>query len=361
MIALINSDVPTARRAALVDRVEQLKRMIEIRTVETRIQRLFTDGMVRGSTHLCNGQEAVAVGIARATDPDDVVTCTYRGHGHALALGANPLQVMGEICGRTVGCAGGLGGSMHLMEASVGLLPTFAIVGAGLPIACGAAMAARARGTDRVAIAIFGDGSANIGAFHESLNFAAIRKLPIVFICENNLYGEYSRINLTTPVADIAVRAASYNMPGVIVDGQDIDVVADAVAKAVARARKGDGPTLVEMKTYRYSGHSRSDPASYRPNGELDAWLKRDPIDIFAKRLVTEKAIAEDDLQPMKDAMIMTVDKGADEALAAPEPRISEILAHVSEGSGGGDTRWNFWSKSMSNGRQGATRSSERH
>jgi pyruvate dehydrogenase E1 component alpha subunit len=341
----INSDVPTARRAALSDRVEQLKRMMEIRAVEERIQKLFSDGKVRGSTHLCSGQEAVSVGIAREIDPDDVVTCTYRGHGHALALGANPVQVLGEICGRTVGCAGGLGGSMHLMEASVGLLPTFAIVGAGLPVACGAAMAARARGTDRVSVAIFGDGSTNIGAFHESLNFAAIRKLPIVFICENNLYGEYSRINLTTPVSDIAIRASSYDMPGVIVDGQDVDAVAKAVAEAVARARKGDGPSLLEMKTYRYSGHSRSDPATYRPAGELDEWLARDPIDIFAQRLIEEKAIANDDVDRFRTEMVAFVDKGADDALAAPEPAEIEMLSHVTAASHGGDTRWNFWSK----------------
>ena len=189
---------------------------------------------------------------------------------------------------------------MHLVEPSVGLLPTAAIVGAGLPIACGAAMAARARGNDRVAVAIFGDGSANIGAFHESLNFAAIRKLPVVFVCENNLYGEYTRIQLSTPVEDIAVRAASYNMPGVIVDGQDADKVAEAMAEAVARARRGDGPTLVEMKTYRYSGHSRSDPATYRLAGELDAWLKRDPIDIFAARMVKENLLAADGLDKLE-------------------------------------------------------------
>lgn len=360
-MTILNSDVPTARRAALSDRVEQLKRMVEIRAVETRIQKLFADGMVRGSTHLCNGQEAVSVGIARSLDPDDVVTCTYRGHGHALALGANPVQVLGEICGRTVGCAGGLGGSMHLMEASVGLLPTFAIVGAGLPIACGAAMAAKARGTDRVAVAIFGDGSANIGAFHEALNFAAIRKLPIVFICENNLYGEYSRINLTTPVSDIAVRATSYAMPGVIVDGQDVDAVAKAVGTAVGRARKGEGPSLLEMKTYRYSGHSRSDPATYRLPGELDAWMKRDPIELFAKVLVDEKAIGADDLAAMKDSVAKAVDKNADSVLAAPEPDQKEIFAHVSAGSGGEDTRWDFWSKSTSNGHQTATPSAARH
>ncbi len=208
--------------------------------------------------------------------------------------------MLGEICGRTIGCAGGLGGSMHLVEPCVGLLPTAAIIGAGLPIACGAAMAARARGTDRIAVSIFGDGSANIGAFHESLNFAAIRKLPVVFVCENNLYGEYTRIQLSTPVEDIAVRAGSYNMPGVIVDGQDVDKVAEAMATAVARARRGDGPTLIEMKTYRYSGHSRSDPATYRPAGELDAWLKRDPINIFAERLVGENVLAAGGLDQLK-------------------------------------------------------------
>jgi pyruvate dehydrogenase E1 component alpha subunit len=205
------SNVPDARarRVALADRQEQLARMIEIRIVEAAIQQLFTDGHVRGSTHLANGQEAVAVGIARSLSPDDVVTCTYRGHGHALALGVTPLEVLAEICGRAAGCAEGVGGSMHLMGPEVGLLPTFAIIGAGLPVACGAAMAAQARGTDRVAVAIFGDGAANIGAFHESLNLAAIRRLPVVFVCENNLYGEYTRINLSTPVDDIAVRAAS--------------------------------------------------------------------------------------------------------------------------------------------------------
>jgi pyruvate dehydrogenase E1 component alpha subunit len=355
---LRNSDNPQARRAALTDRREQLMRMLEIRAVEQRIQKLFTEGEVRGSTHLANGQEGVAVGIARSAEADDVVTCTYRGHSHALALGATPVQVLGEICGRTVGANGGLGGSMHLMEATVGLLPSFAIVGAGLPVACGAALAARARGTDRVAIGIFGDGAANIGAFHEALNFAAVRKLPVIFICENNLYGEYSRIEKTTPVTDIALRAGSYGMPGVIVDGQDVDQVGDAVASAIARARKGGGPTLLEMKTYRYSGHSRSDPATYRPAGELDQWLKRDPIDILAQRLVTEKVIANGDLDTLRTEAVAAVEDATKTALASPPPAESEILAHVREDSSGENARWNFWSTSKSNGRQTATRSS---
>lgn len=340
-----NSNSPIARREALDDRLEQLYRMIEIRAVEERIQKLFTEGHIRGSTHLANGQEAVAVGIARSIDPSDIVTCTYRGHGHALALGVTPQGVIGEICGRIIGCAGGLGGSMHLVEPEVGLLPTFAIVGAGLPVACGAGMAAQARGKDRVAVAIFGDGSSNIGAFHESLNFAAIRKLPVIFVCENNLYGEYTRINLSTAVEDIATRASSYSMPGIIVDGQDVDAVAKAMEIAVARARAGEGPSLLEMKTYRYSGHSRSDPATYRLPGELDAWLKRDPINIFADRLESEKVIASGAVADMHVEVRDAVERATAEVLESPGPDLSEILSHVDAKSRGGDQKWSFWSK----------------
>ncbi len=339
----INSNIPTARRAALSDRVEQLRRMLEIRAVEERVQKLFGEGEIRGSTHLANGQEGVAVGLARSTRPDDVVTCTYRGHAHALALGATPVQVIGEICGRSVGCGGGLGGSMHLVEPSVGLMPTFAIIGAGLPVAVGAALAAKVRKKDNVAIAVFGDGSTNIGAFHEALNLAAVKKLPVVFVCENNLYGEYSPLRTTTPVDDIAVRATSYAMPSAIVDGQDVDAVAKAVEEAVSRARAGDGPTLVEMKTYRYSGHSRSDPATYRPAGELDAWKKRDPIDILAAKLVSEGLIQEGELDALRTEMTEAVEESTREVLAAPQPAEIEIHSHITADSPGGDRRWNFW------------------
>jgi len=324
MMTQPNTPTPLSRRAALSDRRAQLARMIEIREVEAAIQALFSEGHVRGSTHLANGQEAVAVGIARALDPDDVVTCTYRGHGHALALGVTTIGVIGEICGRVVGCAGGLGGSMHLVGPEVGLLPTFAITGAGLPVSCGAAMAALARGTDRVSVAIFGDGTANNGAFHESLNFAAIRRLPVIFVCENNLYGEYTRINLTTPIEDIALRAQGYAFPGIVVDGQEAGAVADAMAVAFVRARArawvGEGPTLVEVKTYRYSGHSRSDPATYRPPGELDAWRARDPINLFADRLTAERLLTGDDLAAMTAEVHAEVAAAVAEALAAPEP-----------------------------------------
>jgi TPP-dependent pyruvate/acetoin dehydrogenase alpha subunit len=326
-VATLNT--PVARRARLGERTEQLKRMLEIRIVEERIQQLYAQGEVRGSTHLCNGQEAIAVGVARSTRVSDMLTCTYRGHGHALALGVTPEEVIGEICGRNLGCAGGVGGSMHLMGPAVGLLPTFAIVGAGLPVACGVALAARVRRSDDVAIAVFGDGASNIGAFHESLNFASIRALPVVFVCENNLYGEYSRINITTPVADIATRAAGYGIPGTVVDGQDPDAVAAATTEAVARARSGKGPSLLEMKTYRYSGHSRSDPATYRPAGELDAWLQRDPITLFAERLVNERAILPSELERLRESTREEVENAVVHVLAAPVPSQEAMLSHI--------------------------------
>lgn len=253
-----------SRRQQLSTEVGRLERMLEIRAVEESIQNLYNDGHVRGSTHLANGQEAVSVGIATVLRPSDVVTCTYRGHAAALALGVTPEGVLGEICGRVIGCSGGIGGSMHLMDASVGLMPTFAIVGAGLPVAAGVALAAKLKKNDSVALTIFGDGSTNIGAFHETLNMASIFKLPVIFVIENNLYGEYTRINLSTPISDLADRADSYAMRKEIVDGQDIDAVISSISAAVEFARAGNGPSLIEAKTYRYSGHSRSDPATYR-------------------------------------------------------------------------------------------------
>lgn len=321
-------DAARDRRAALADPVAVYERMSEIRAVEHRIQVLYNEGYVRGSTHLCNGQEAINVGLARAVRITDVVACTYRGHGMALALGVPPEAVIGEIAGRVVGCAGGLGGSMHLFGDGVGLMPTFAIVGAGIPIAAGAALAAQVRGTDNVAVAVFGDGASNIGAFHETLNLASIWHLPVVFVCENNLYGEYSRINLTTPVENLAVRAAGYGIAGIVVDGQDVDAVTAEVASAVARARQGEGPTLLEMKTYRYSGHSRSDAATYRPVGELETWLERDPIEIYGSRLEAN-GVAPDRLREIRDRILQEVEEATGRALASPAPSVNEMFRHV--------------------------------
>lgn len=321
------------RRAAVRgDETARLERMIEIRAVEDRVSQLFASGDIRGTTHLGQGQEAVAVGLAAAAEATDVVTCTYRGHGLALALGLTPLEVVAEIMGRSAGCIRGLGGSMHMSGPEVGLLPTFAIVGAGLPVAVGAAMALRRRTPSGVALAVFGDGASNIGAFHESLNMAAVMRLPVVFVCENNLYGEYSPLAVTTSVTDIAVRAGSYGMRSAIVDGQDVAAVIDATASAIADARAGAGPTLLEMKTYRYSGHSRTDPAKYRPEGELERWQERDPIRIAADRLVAGATLTDETLAALHARIEGEVRAAAEAAQASAELSWDEYLDYAVPG-----------------------------
>jgi acetoin:2,6-dichlorophenolindophenol oxidoreductase subunit alpha len=329
----VDSGLSLQRRAALQsNRVERLRRMIEIRLIEDRVLELFGEGLIPGTTHTSQGQEAVCVGVAAVTQPSDFVACTYRGHGMALALGASPDAVLGEILGRQIGCMGGLGGSMHLSDPSVGLLPTMAIVGAGIPVAAGAALTAQVLGTGAVAISMFGDGAANIGAFHEGLNLAAIWRLPVVFICENNQYGEYTRIDRTTPVADIAIRATAYAIASEVVDGQDVDAVEAAVGGAVARARAGDGPTLIEAKTYRYAGHSRSDKATYRPEGELDIWLKRDPVKLFGEKLVAEGILDEPGLEHVHDEERAVLKETLARVVASPYPTDAQMLAQAGAG-----------------------------
>ncbi len=321
------------RRALLqASRLERFRRMVEIRLVEDRIIALFGDGLIPGSTHTCQGQEAVSVAVAAVLQHSDTVACTYRGHGMALALGVTREALLGEIFGRSIGCMGGLGGSMHLSDPAVGLLPTFAIVGAGVPIGVGAALAAQVKGTHDISVSVFGDGASNIGAFHEGLNLAAVWSLPTVFVCENNLYGEYSPIARTTPVTDIAVRAASYGMPSQVVDGQDLDALEEVVGAAAARARQGGGPTLIEAKTYRYAGHSRSDKATYRPDGELEEWLRRDPITLFGQRLVDEGAADEDALEAVWEESRAQLEQSLETVLASPVPGPSDMLANVTAG-----------------------------
>jgi pyruvate dehydrogenase E1 component alpha subunit len=332
-------DLP-GRQALATDPLTRLGRMLQIRMLEDRILELFAEGLVHGSTHTCQGQEAVAVGLAAAARPTDWVSCTYRGHGVALALGATPVAGLGEVLGRSCGSARGLGGSMHLCEPEVGLLPTSAIVGAGIPIAVGAALSAAVRGTDQAAIAVFGDGTTNIGAFHEALNLASVWRLPVVFVCENNLYGEYSRIETTTPVTDLVDRAAAYAMPAVVVDGQDVTAVADAVGHALQRARAGDGPMLLEMKTYRYAGHSRGDAGAYRPDGELRSWQRRDPIELFQAALLAGvvdrspgdriDAAAIDGVRAVAAERIATAERTV---LASPAPDRADMWANVTAGS----------------------------
>jgi pyruvate dehydrogenase E1 component alpha subunit len=312
--------------------VDWYRRMIEIRLFEEKVQELFMEGLIFGTTHLCQGQEAVSVGAAAALRDDDYVTMTYRGHGHALARGMSMEGCFAELMGRATGCCKGVGGSMHFTDVDKGMLGAFAIVGAGLPVAVGAAYSAKLQGQDKVAMTFFGDGATNIGTFHESLNMAATWKVGVVFVIENNLYGEYTPVLESTAVADLAERAKAHGMPGVIVDGQDIDTVHAAVTEAVDRARSGGGPSLLEMKTYRFRGHSRTDPANYRPEGELERWLKRDPITILGERLAETGALSADAQASLREEIQQLVDETADRAKQARIPTIEEVRSYVYAG-----------------------------
>ncbi len=299
--------------------LDMQRRMHEIRVFEDIVQDWFTRALVRGSTHLCQGQEAVAVGVTSALQPGDTTTCTYRGHGAVLAQGAPLDRAFAEILGKANGLCGGKGGSMHLTDLAVGALGSFAIVGAHLPVSAGAGWAAQLLGTGAVSAAFLGDGATNIGAFHETLNLAGVWKLPVVFVIENNLYGEYSPIALTTANTNLTERASGYAMPGIRFDGNDAVVVAEVARAAVGRARAGDGPTLLEAMTYRQSGHSRSDPATYRPAGELQAWLARDPLLVADQRL-RDLGVRDTELQAIRSGAAATVRAAADRALSWPDP-----------------------------------------
>ena len=305
------------------------RQMVLIRAFEDIVQQMFLAGRIDGTTHLCQGQEAVSVGAIAAMAPGDVQTNTYRGHGEALALGMEPDVALAELMGRATGGSRGLGGSMHLIDTDKGNIGANAIVGAGMPIALGAARAFQLRGEPNVALTFMGDGATNIGTFHESMNMAAVWAAPVVFIVTNNLYGEYSPLRMTTPIDDLARRADPYGMPGVIVDGQDVEAVHAATVEAVERARRGDGPSLLEMKTYRYRGHSRTDPAKYRPEGELEAWKERDPLVILGRRLVDEGLLTPDEQAALAAQAEADVDAAIARAEAAPYLTLEEAGSYV--------------------------------
>ena len=305
------------------------RRMLEIRFFEDEVMRLFMQNLVRGSTHLCQGQEAVSVGACSALRRGDTMTCTYRGHGAVLAMGAPLDRSMAEILGKANGLCRGKGGSMHLTDVSAGALGSFAVVGAHLPFTAGAALAAQYLGTGAVSLAFFGDGTTNIGAFHEALNLAAIWKLPAVFVCENNLYGEYSPIAATTPVERLADRACAYAMASEQVDGNEVLAVRRIVSTAVARARAGGGPTLIEALTYRQKGHSRTDPGAYRPPGELESWLERDPILLFEQKLAERGAFSAEELDRVRTEAEEAVRAATERALSWPDPDPEEGLEDV--------------------------------
>ena len=292
-------------------------RMLLIRLFETSMHRLFLRGEIHGTTHLSAGQEAVAVGVCMALQPSDYVTGTYRGHGHALAKGTPPEPLAAEMLGRATGICAGRAGSMNVIDINHGLVGCYGIVGGSIAAGLGAALSAKRQG--RVAVAFFGDGAANQGYFHECLNMAQVLSLPAVFVCENNLYGEFTPMSTVTAGGDIAARAQAYAMPSAVVDGNDLWAVHDSARVAVDRARQDGGPTLLECRTYRHYGHSKGDPATYRPKEEVEEWMARDPLKIARARLL-DHGITEEQIAATDEATTELLDRAIAGALAAPYP-----------------------------------------
>ncbi len=306
-------------------RLRMYRTMQACRLFEARAQELFFEGLVRGTTHLGIGQEAVAAGVAAAMREDDYTFCTYRGHNHTLARGVPMAPIFAELFGRATGLLGGKGGSMHLTSVEHHAMGSYAIVGAHLPIALGAAWSAQYRGSGQVAVCFFGDGTTNIGAFHEALNMAAVWKAPVVFVCENNQYMEYTPIAAVTAVARPAAdRASAYGLEPIVVDGNDVDAVHGEARRAIDRARSGDGPSLIEAITYRHGGHSRADPGKYRPDDEVAAWKARDPMPAYHARLL-ELGVEPAELDAIDEEIREAVAAAEAIARAAPEPG-AEVL-----------------------------------
>ena len=309
--------------------LELYRLQLELRYCEKRAYDLFLQNLIKGTSHLSLGQEAIAAAFGVAMRPDDWTFCTYRGHAHTLARGASMEGVLGELMGRQCGLLGGKGGTMHLTDVAKGAMGSYAIIGAHLPVAAGAAWSAQYRGTEQVAVCFFGDGTTNIGAFHEALNFAVVWKLPVVYVCENNLYMEYTPISAVTAVGHPAAdRASAYGLPSIVVDGNDADAVYKVASEALAKARAGGGPSLIEAMTYRHSGHSRADPGKYRPEGELDKWLLRDPIVMYRERLLGQ-GVNEPTLKDMEAAAMGKVDAATATAKGSALPSVNDIEKNV--------------------------------
>lgn len=324
-----------AKKAAVNDdigeevRLELYRSQVNIRQAEQRAFDLFLQNLVKGTSHLSLGQEAVAAGFATAMKKGDLSFCTYRGHAHTLARGVPVEKVLGELMQRDNGLMRGKGGSMHLTSEEHGVMGSYAIIGAHLPIACGAAWRAQYKGEKDVSVCFFGDGTTNIGAFHEALNFAAIWKLPVIFVCENNLYMEYTPIGDVTAVQSPAGdRASAYGLEKIVIDGNDADVVYRTALKAFDKARSGGGPSLIECLTYRHSGHSRADPAKYRPEGELEKWKERDPIKIYRERL-RQFGVPQSAIDKIDADVLAVVDAATEACKAAPNPPMDILTTDV--------------------------------
>jgi TPP-dependent pyruvate/acetoin dehydrogenase alpha subunit len=309
--------------------LDLFRRMILIRRFEERAAQLRAAGLIPGFLHPYIGQEAVATGLCAALQTEDVLTSTHRGHGHMLARGADPARMYAELFARVTGYNRGKGGSLHMIDVELGFLGANGIVGGGIPLAAGAALQLKRRGSSGLGVSFFGDGASNQGAFHETLNLAALWKLPVLFVCENNLYGEFTRQSDHMLLENVADRAASYGMPGVVVDGNDVLAVRQVSFEAAARARSGDGPTLIEAKTYRHRGHFEGDMARYRPKEEVAEWMARDPINLFSARLLAEFGVVESDLEQVRAAVEKHLDESIEWAKVQPNPKPEDALDHV--------------------------------
>ena len=301
-------------------RLKLYRTMLQCRVLEKRAYDLFMQNLIKGTSHLALGQEAIAAGFGLAMRSDDYTFCTYRGHNHTLVRGVGMTEILGELMGNSSGLMRGKGGSMHLTSVKHHMMGSYAIIGAHMTIANGAAWSAQYRGTEQVAVCFFGDGTTNIGAFHEALNFAVIWKLPVVFVCENNMYMEYTNIHDVTAVEHPAAdRAASYGLEPVLIDGNDVDVVYRTAQRALDLARRGGGPSLIEAETYRHGGHSRADPGKYRPDDEVKAWLAKDPLPRYRGRLL-ELGINVADIEKIETETNAEIDRATETARNAPPP-----------------------------------------
>ena len=309
---------------------DHLRKMMMIRAFEEKVFELLGRDILQGASHVYAGEEAVAVGACATIGPDDYITSTHRGHGHCIARGGEFKYMLAELCGRATGYCKGKGGSMHIADVNAGNLGATGIVAGNIPVATGAGIACKMNNRKQVVLCFFGDGASNNGTFHESLNMAGTWKLPVIYVCENNLYGMSVSVERACAVKDIAVRAASYDMPGVTIDGQDVLVVKAAIEEAVARARKGGGPTLVECKTYRYRGHSRSDPRKYRTNEEEQSWHDRDPILLFSNHVVEQKMMTREEVDVLEKEVDVEMAEAEDFSLnQSPYPDPATLLEDV--------------------------------
>ncbi len=305
------------------------QRMVLIREFEEHVKRLFLEGKMPGTIHQSQGQEGVAVGVCSALKQDDYIVSTHRPHGHCIARGMDIQSMMDELFGKKTGCCKAKGGSMHMGDMSKGVIPSIAIVGGNIPIATGAALAFSMKKQKNVAVCFMGDGATNEGTFHEAVNMGAIWDLPVIYVVENNLYGASTPVDMVMKVKNIADRACAYGIPGKTVDGNDVLAVHEAARKAVDRARKGKGPTLLECTTYRITGHSRRDPATYQPEEERKKARENEPVKRFGDYLTTEKIAGREDLEKIRKEVIASVRKAIENAMAAPDPEPEDTLEDV--------------------------------